>query len=89
MFIFIVMAFTGGVSLFWFLAAGIGIAVFFPILWPMLDDYQRLRIEVLFNPALDPSGTGVRWHTNLSLKSLTGGGMTGQGLFSSTAMQPT
>ena len=47
-----------------------------------LDTYQRLRIEVLFNPALDASGTGVRWHTNLSLKSLTGGGMTGQGLFS-------
>ncbi|MBQ3529612.1 MAG: FtsW/RodA/SpoVE family cell cycle protein [Oscillospiraceae bacterium] len=80
-FIFIVMAYTGGVSLFWFLVAGVGIAVFFPILWPMLSDYQRLRIEVLFNPSLDPTGTGVLWQSTLSLRSLTGGGMTGQGLF--------
>ena len=80
-FIFIVMAFTGGVSYLWFIAAITGIAVGFPILWPMLSDYQRLRIEVLFNPALDAAGTGVRWQGTLSLRSLTGGGMTGQGLF--------
>lgn len=80
-FIFIVMAYTGGVSYFWFLAAAAGIAVFFPILWPMLDDYQRLRIEVLFNPEIDAAGIGVRWHGVESLRSLTGGGMTGQGLF--------
>ena len=80
-FIFIVMAFTGGVSYLWFIAAIVGIAVAFPILWPMLDDYQRLRIEVLFNPELDAAGTGVRWQGTLSLRSLTGGGMTGQGLF--------
>ena len=80
-FIFIVMAFTGGVSYLWFIAAITGIAVGFPILWPMLSDYQRLRIEVLFNPALDAAGTGVRWQGTLSLRSLTGGAMTGQGLF--------
>ena len=80
-FIFIVMAFTGGVSYLWFIAAITGIAVGFPILWPMLSDYQRLRIEVLFNPALDAAGPGVRWQGTLSLRSLTGGGMTGQGLF--------
>ena len=80
-FIFIVMAFTGGVSYFWFIGAIAGIAVLFPILWPMLDEYQRLRIEVLFNPELDASGTGVLWQSTLSLRSLTGGGMTGQGLF--------
>lgn len=80
-FIFIVMAYTGGVSYLWFIAAIAGIAVFFPILWPMLDDYQRLRIEVLFNPEVDAAGIGVRWHGAESLRSLTGGGMTGQGLF--------
>ena len=80
-FIFIVMAYTGGVSYLWFLGAIAGIAVAFPILWSMLSDYQRLRIEVLFNPALDAAGTGVRWQGTLSLRSLTGGGMTGQGLF--------
>ena len=80
-FIFVVMAYTGGVSVFWFLVAGAGIAVLFPFVWPLLSEYQRLRIEVLFNPELDAAGTGVRWHSILSLRSLTGGGMTGQGLF--------
>ena len=80
-FIFIVMAYTGGVNYLWFIGAIAGIAVAFPVLWPMLSDYQRLRIEVLFNPSLDAAGTGVRWQGTLSLRSLTGGGMTGQGLF--------
>ncbi len=80
-FIFIGMAFSGGVNLLWFLAAAGGIAVAFPILWNFLDSYQQLRLEVLVNPDLDPLGTGPRYHTMLSLKSLTGGGMTGQGLY--------
>lgn len=79
--IFIVMAFAGGVHLFWF-AAGIGgIALLSPVIWSMLGEYQRLRIEVLWNPALDPDKTGPLYQSSLSLRSLTGGGMTGQGLF--------
>ena len=51
-FIFLIMAFTGGVSYLWFLA-GIGfVAVAFPVLWPMLDDYQRLRIQVLLRKVI-------------------------------------
>ena len=80
-FIFIGMAFTGGVSSIWFLAAGGGVVALFPLLWSFLDNYQRLRIEILFNPNLDPLGTGARYHTVRALRSLTGGGMTGQGLF--------
>ena len=80
-FIFVGMAFAGGVNLIWFGAAIGGIAALFPILWNFLDGYQRLRIEILFNPDLDPLGTGARYHTVRALRSLTGGGMTGQGLF--------
>ena len=80
-FIFVGMAFTGGVNGIWFIAAGGAIAALFPLLWSMLDNYQRLRIEILFNPDLDPLGTGARYHTVRALRSLTGGGMTGQGLF--------
>ena len=80
-FVFVGMAFSGGVNLVWFAAAIGGIAVLFPILWNFLDDYQKLRIEILFNPDLDPLGTGARYHTVKALRSLTGGGMTGQGLF--------
>ena len=80
-FIFVAMAYTGGVNLLWF-AAGIGgIALAFPVLWPLLSDHQRLRIEVLFNPQLDANGTGVLWQTSLNLRTLTGGGLLGQGLF--------
>ncbi|MBR2423118.1 MAG: FtsW/RodA/SpoVE family cell cycle protein [Oscillospiraceae bacterium] len=80
-FIFVGMAFSGGVNLIWFAAAIGGIAVLFPILWNFLDEYQQLRIEILFNPELDALGTGARYHTVLALRSLTGGGLTGQGLF--------
>lgn len=81
-FIFVGMAFSGGVSMVWFIAAGIGLAVSLPIVWNLMpDNYMKARIEVLFNPALDPNGTGPLYQTVRALRSLTGGGMTGQGLF--------
>ena len=87
-FIFIGMAFSGGVSLIWFLIAGGGIALLWkPFYDHVLDGYQRNRIDVLFNPELDPTGIGARYHTVRSLKSLTGGGLTGQGLFQGTRTQ--
>ena len=87
-FIFIGMAFAGGVSLLWFgLAAG-GIAALWPIVWNyFFSQRQRDRIEVLFNPELDPMGIDERFHTVRSLKSLTGGGWSGQGLFDGTRTQ--
>ena len=64
------------------LAMGGGIAVLLPFIYNyVMDDYQRLRIQVLFDPSLDPLGTGARYHTMNSLRSLTGGGVFGQGLF--------
>ena len=76
------MTFAGGVKLFWFLLAGGGIAALFPILWNVvMDEYQRLRIMVLFDPSLDPLAINERYHTNQNLLSLTAGGFTGQGLF--------
>lgn len=87
-FIFVGMAFAGGVSLFWFLGAGGGIILALPFFWnSFLSDYQRNRIEVLFNPNLDPTGIGARYHTVRSLRSLTGGGLFGQGLFQGTRTQ--
>ena len=80
-FVFVGMAFSGGVSPIWFLSAIGAIVAAFPILWNFLGDYQKLRIEILFNPDLDPLGTGARYHTVKALRSLTGGGLTGQGLF--------
>ena len=81
-FIFIGMTFAGGVHKGWFITAVSAITVGFPILWPLLGQHQRDRFIVLFDPSVDPTATGIRWHSNQALLSLTGGGLTGQGLFS-------
>ncbi|MDD5863333.1 MAG: FtsW/RodA/SpoVE family cell cycle protein [Firmicutes bacterium] len=80
-FIFIGMAFAGGVSIWWFVLAIGLIAVAFPVLWQFLGDYQKNRILILFDPTIDPTGINERYHSMMNLKSLTGGGLTGQGLF--------
>ena len=81
-FIFIGMPFAGGVSIFWFALAGSAIAIGAPLAWEyVLAGYQKQRIEVLWNPGIDPHGTGPRYHARISLQSLKGGGFTGQGLY--------
>ena len=86
--VFIGMAFSGGVSMLWFLLAGGLLVIAAPVLWNnFLDGYQKERIEMLFNPEVDPEGLDVRWHTNQSLLSLNGGGFSGQGLFNGNRTQ--
>ena len=81
-FIFIGMAFAGGVSLLWYLLAIGGIAAVWPILWnQFMDEHQKKRILVLINPEYDAEGIDARFHTVRSLRSLTGGLWTGQGLY--------
>ena len=86
-FIFIGMAFAGGVSLWWFLLAFACIAVAVPVVWPLLGEYQRQRIQVLYDPTFDAQGIGARYHSKINLMSLTGGGLTGQGLFNGNRTQ--
>ena len=88
-FIFVGMAFAGGVHLIWFLAGGGLLAVAFPILWTQfMTQKQKDRILYLFIPEeIDPNGLGVGWHTAESLKSLTGGNIVGQGLFNGNRTQ--
>lgn len=86
-FIFIGMAFAGGVSLWWFLAAIAGISVAVPVVFPLLDTHQKGRIMVLIDPTYDAQGIGARYHSKINLMSLTGGGLTGQGLFNGNRTQ--
>ena len=86
-FIFIGMAFAGGVSLWWFALAIGGIAAMLPILWQFLGEYQRERILILIDPSFDAQGIGARYHSKINLQSLTGGGLTGQGLFNGNRTQ--
>lgn len=87
-FIFLGMTYAGGVNLLWFLlgaGASVPAGIF---LWNrILDPYQKNRILILFDPTIDPVGQKERYHTMRSLRSLTGGGMTGQGLFNGTRTQ--
>jgi rod shape determining protein RodA len=86
-FIFIGMAFGGGVSVIWFALAIGALVVGFPILWPFLGTHQQNRILILFDETIDPLGINERYHSKINLLSLTGGGMTGQGLFNGNRTQ--
>ena len=86
-FTFVGMAFAGGVNLFWFLLAIGGIVAVWPFVWPRLGTYQQNRLLILIDPTIDPYGIDERYHTVRSLKSLTGGGFSGQGLFNGTRTQ--
>ena len=87
-FIFMVMAYAGGVKLWWFLGVFALIALVAPYFWEnYMPEYQKNRILVIFDPTIDPDGLSERWHMKHSLLSLTGGGLTGQGLFSGNRTQ--
>ena len=59
-----------------------------PYAWTHLfQDYQKNRILVIFDPTIDPQGLDERWHFAQSLRSLTGGGLSGQGLFQGSRTQ--
>jgi rod shape determining protein RodA len=42
---------------------------------------------ILFDPTIDPQGINERYHYIINLRSLTGGGLTGQGLFNGNRTQ--
>jgi len=86
-FIFVGMTFAGGVHLGWFALAIGAIVVAFPFIWPLLGEYQQERILILIDPTFDAQGIGARYHSKINLLSLTGGGLTGQGLFNGNRTQ--
>lgn len=86
--IFIVMAYTGGVSGWWFVGGFGAIAAAVPFLWKyLMADYQKNRILVIFDSSIDPSGLNERYHMLRSMDTLSGGGLTGQGLFHGSTVQ--
>lgn len=81
-FIFLAMAYAGGVSGWWFLGGAGALAVAAPTLWQtILRQDQKNRILVLYDSSIDPSGLDELWQTNQNLKALRNGGLSGQGLF--------
>jgi rod shape determining protein RodA len=56
-----------------------------PILWSFLHDYQRRRIEILFDPHQDPLGAG--YHTIQASIAIGSGGFAGKGWLNGTQAQ--
>lgn len=88
LFIFLVVAYVGGVRSWWFVAALVVAVAVFPILWQhFIQPHQKERILMFFDETIDPDGTGIRWDTNRSVAMLSGGGISGQGLFHGAMVQ--
>lgn len=77
--------FLAGLS--WRLLLGLGVAVgaLVPLVWPLLHDYQRKRVEILFDPYQDPLGAG--YHTIQATIALGSGGLAGKGWLHGTQSQ--
>lgn len=73
-----VMLYCAGLSLWYFLGAGVLIVAGFPFLWDHLETYQKERILVGFNPDLDPLDKGLQQIQ--SRTAIAGGGFFGRGV---------
>ena len=84
LFLFVVLAWVGGVNKWWFITVGgslVGIVVF---LWNFIlprtglwTDYRIMRFRVVFDHSLDPKGKG--WQQTRSLMAIGSGKLTGMG----------
>ncbi len=84
-FIFLAMAYVGGVSGWWFLAGAGVFAVAAPTLWQtVIRQDQKDRILALYDPSIDPDGWNQLYQTNQNLKALRNGGLSGQGFLNGT-----
>ena len=82
----IFIIFLAGIDWRFILVAVVLIAAFLPIMWFFLmHDYQRLRVLMLFNPELDPSGAG--YHIIQSKIAIGSGGIWGKGWLCGTQSQ--
>jgi rod shape determining protein RodA len=77
--------FLAGLSWKLLVGASVAFAVSTPILWSMLHDYQRRRIEILFDPSQDPLGSG--YHTIQAIIAIGSGGFAGKGWLNGTQAQ--
>jgi len=66
------------------LVIGVGLACI-PVLWYLLEGYQRMRLIVFLNPELDPMGAG--YQLMQSIIAVGSGGQWGQGLLEGTQAQ--
>ncbi|MGQ2966098.1 FtsW/RodA/SpoVE family cell cycle protein, partial [Methylophilus sp.] len=77
--------FLAGLSWKFIFGSAIAFGAALPILWSMLHDYQRRRVEILIDPSQDPLGAG--YHIIQATIAIGSGGMTGKGWLNGTQSQ--
>ena len=79
-FILVVMLFISGVQLRFFAIGGGILAAAAPIWLRFLTERQKTRIMAPFDPAFEPDRLDILWQASQSVKAITAGGFSGQGL---------
>lgn len=82
--IFITMLFASGISLWWvggICTAGAGCV---PLLWKFMSTGQKLRIQVVWNPAASEK---YAWHAKQSMRAVGNGQLMGKGFLNGTMVQ--
>ncbi len=77
------MLFTAGLSIWYFIGAGVLIVAIFPFIWSRLDYYQQQRILCGFDPERDPLVFG--YQPLKSKSAIAAGGFFGSGLAGGSA----
>ena len=77
--------FLAGLSWKFLVGAAVSLMAMMPVFWSMLHDYQRKRIEILFDPTQDPLGAG--YHTIQAIIAIGSGGASGKGWLNGTQTQ--
>jgi rod shape determining protein RodA len=77
--------FLAGLSWRFLIGAAVSLLALMPLFWSMLHDYQRRRIEILFDPTQDPLGAG--YHTIQAIIAIGSGGSAGKGWLNGTQTQ--
>ena len=93
LFLFIILAWVGGASKWWFIGIGGSITAAVVFLWRVIlpridviwDDYRIKRFRVVFDHDLFPLGAG--WQQNRSLLAIGSGKLTGMGYMKGTQTQ--
>ena len=85
LFLFVILAWVGGASKWWFIGLGGTLTAGLVFLWKIIlpripsvwNDYRIRRFRVVFDHTLDPLGVG--WHQNRSIMAIGSGKLTGMG----------
>jgi len=74
--IWVTMAFVAGVRMRYMIGAGFLALLASPLVWLVMDDYQRLRIQIFLDPGSNPA---AHYNIDQALISIGSGGWFGKG----------